>query len=460
MPAPGPGLYIVGPMHENLHSAVADDFDRLRSVLEDLIRIPSVSADGFDPSGVRQSAQAVAALLREEGLEDVRLLELPEAHPAVFAQIPPPPGAPTVLLYAHHDVQPPGPSQEWKSGPFEPHTEQGRIFGRGASDDKSGIIMHLGAIRAFGGRPPVGVKVFVEGEEEIGSRHLPRFLEEYSSLLEADVIVIADAGNWQVGVPALTTSLRGIVAVELEVRTLAAAQHSGLFGGLYPDALMVLSRIISSLHDHQGNVAVEGLVSEEVAGLELSQEQAAAMSGAVPGLETIGQGSLVSRLWTRPAISVLALDAPPVAEAINQLVPVARAKLSMRTAPDQDNRAALEALRRHIESHVPWGAQVTVTDKDFGDGFTLTTEGAAFNAWREGMRRSWGIEPVEMGVGGSIPFVAAFSEKLPQAPILLTGAGDPTSSIHAPNESQDLEDLEKAVVAEAIALQLLAGPAG
>ncbi|MGA7272004.1 MAG: dipeptidase [Acidimicrobiia bacterium] len=446
-------------MHENLRSAVADDFDRLRSVLEDLIRIPSVSADGFDPSGVHRSAEAVAALLTEEGLENVRLLELSGAHPAVFGQIPPPPGAPTVLLYAHHDVQPPGPSQEWKTGPLEPHTEQGRLFGRGASDDKSGIIMHLGAIRAFGGRPPVGVKVFVEGEEEIGSRHLPRFLEEYSGLLEADVIVIADASNWQVGVPALTTSLRGIVAVEVEVRTLAAAQHSGLFGGLYPDALMVLSRIISTLHDDEGNVAVEGLVSDEVDGLELSEEQAAAMSGAVPGLETIGQGSLVSRLWTRPAISVLALDAPRVAEAINQLVPVARAKLSMRTAPDQDNRAALEALRRHIESHVPWGARVTLTDKDFGDGFTLTTGGTAFNAWREGMHQSWGIEPVEMGVGGSIPFVAAFSEKLPGAPILLTGAGDPTSSIHAPNESQDLGDLEKAVVAEAIALQLLAGSA-
>ncbi len=435
---------------------MADDFGHLQSILADLIRIPSVSADGYDPGAVRRSAEKVAALLREEGLEDVQLLELPDAHPAVFGQVPAPPGMPTVLLYAHHDVQPPGPAEEWKTGPFEPHTEQGRLFGRGASDDKSGIVMHLGALRAFGGRPPVGVKVFIEGEEEIGSRHLPRFLEEYTSLLEADVIVIGDAGNWQVGTPALTTSLRGIVAVELEVRTLASAQHSGLFGGLYPDALMVLSRIIASLHDEEGKVAVEGLSSEEVEGLELSEEQAAAMSGAVPGLETIGHGSLVSRLWTRPAVSVLAIDAPRVSEAINQLVPVARAKISMRTAPDQDNHAALGALRRHIESHVPWGARATVTDKDFGDGFTLKTDGAAFNAWREGMREAWGTGPVEMGVGGSIPFVAAFSDKLPDAPILLTGAGDPTSSIHAPNESQDLGDLEKAVLAEAIALQILA----
>lgn len=443
-------------MHDNLRSAVADDFDHLQSLLTRLIRIPSVSADGFDPEGVRRSAETVAGLLADQGLEDVRLLELPGAHPAVFGHIPPPPGMPTVLLYAHHDVQPPGPSEEWTTGPFEPHTEDGRLYGRGASDDKSGIIMHLGALRAFGGRPPVGVKVFIEGEEEIGSRHLPRFLEEYSDLLEADVIVIGDAGNWQVGIPALTTSLRGIVAVEVEVRTLGAAQHSGLFGGLYPDALMVLSRIIAGLHDAEGNVAVKGLAAEEVEGLELSEEQAAVMAGAVPGLETIGTGSLVSRLWTRPAISILAIDAPRVAEAINQLVPVARAKVSMRTAPGQDNKAALEALRRHIESHVPWGARVTVTDKDFGDGFSLTTEGEAFSAWREGMRQAWGTEPVDMGVGGSIPFVSAFSEKLPGAPILLTGAGDPTSSIHAPNESQDLADLEKAVLAEAIALELLA----
>ncbi|HZD04243.1 MAG TPA: peptidase dimerization domain-containing protein, partial [Longimicrobiales bacterium] len=295
------------------------------------------------------------------------------------------------------------------------------------------------------------------GEEEIGSRHLVEFLEEYSELLQGDVVVIGDAGNWKVGVPALTTSLRGIAAVEVEVRTLAAAQHSGLFGGLYPDALITLSRILASLHDDDGNVAVPGLVDEEVEGLDLSEEEARRMAGAVEGLETIGRGSLVSRLWTGPAISVLAIDAPPVSEAINQLVPVARAKVSMRTAPTQDNHQAMAALKDHIESHVPWGAQVTVRESDFGEGFALTTGGPAFDAWKEGMSVAFDTEPVEMGVGGSIPFVAAFSERLPTAPILLTGAGDPTSSVHAPNESQDLGDLEKSVLAEAIALRLLAG---
>lgn len=443
-------------MHDDLRSAVAEDFAYLRSVLADLVSIPSVSADGFDPAEVRRSAEAVAGLLNADGLQDVQLLELDGAHPAVFGHIPAPEGAPTVLLYAHHDVQPPGPAHEWHTGPFDPFEKDGRLYGRGASDDKSGVIMHLGAIRAFDGRPPVGVKVFIEGEEEIGSRHLPEFLARYSDLLSSDVIVIGDAGNWRVGVPALTTSLRGITAVEVEVRTLNAAQHSGLFGGLFPDALSVLARLLTSLHDDDGSVAVEGLVSEEVEGLELAEEQAAAMAGTVAGLHTLGSGSIVSRLWTRPAISVLAIDAPPVSEAINQLVPVARAKVSMRTAPGQDNAAATDALRAHLEAHVPWGAQLTVRGTDYGDGFALTTEGPAFAAWKEGMRSAWGTEPVEMGVGGSIPFVPAFADKLPGAPILLTGAGDPTSSVHAPNESQNLDDLEKSVLAEAIALRILA----
>lgn len=444
-------------MHDDLQAAVNSDFPHLKSVLSDLVRIPSVSAAGYDPGGVRRSADAIVELLDDEGLADVGLLELDGAHPAVFGRIPAPAGAPTVLLYAHHDVQPPGPITEWETGPFEPFERDGRLYGRGVSDDKSGVIMHLGAIRAFGGRPPVGLKVFIEGEEEIGSRHLPRFLEKYSELLAADAIVIADAGNWRVGVPALTTSLRGIVAVEVEVRTLRAAQHSGLFGGLYPDALTALSRLLATLHHPDGSVAVPGLVSDEVEGLDLSEAEAASLAGAVDGLHPLGEGSLVSRLWTRPAVSVLGIDAPPVAEAINQLVPVARAKVSMRTAPGQDNRAALEALRHHLLDHAPWGAEVTVNGIESGDGFALTTEGDTFEAWKEGMRQAWGTEPVEMGVGGSIPFVAAFAEKLPGAPILLTGAGDPTSSVHAPNESQDLDDLEKAVLAEAIALRVLGG---
>ncbi len=444
-------------MHDDLRTRVHELFPQLTATLEELIRIPSVSAPSYDPEPVRRSAEKVADLLRAAGVEGVRLLEIEGAHPAVYGEIPGPPGSPTVLLYAHHDVQPPGPEDEWRTGPFEPFTEDGRIYGRGSSDDKSGIIMHLGAIGAFEGKPPVGVKLLIEGEEEVGSTHLADFLDTYAELLGADVVVIGDAGNWRVGQPALTVSLRGLVACTVEVRTAARAVHSGLFGGVFPDALMVLSRLLASLHDDRGEVAVEGLVATESDPLDLTEDEIRAQMGTVAGLETIGTGGLTSRLWTKPAIDILAVDAPSVAEAINQLVPVARAKVSMRIAPGQDADAAMNALRAHLLDHVPWGAEVTVVSVEKGDAFALNAEGPAYEAWRRGMQEAWGRPPISMGVGGSIPFVAAFSEKLPDASILLTGAGDPTSAIHAPNESQDLSDLEKSILAEAIALRLLAG---
>ena len=443
-------------MHEDLRSAAVSWSPKARTILADLVRIPSVSAPGYPASEVERSARHVAGLMEEAGFGDVRLLELDGAHPAVYGHLPAPEGAPTVLLYAHHDVQPPGPADDWLTGPFEPFEQEGRLFGRGASDNKAGIVMHLGAIAAHGGRPPVGVKMFVEGEEETGSGHLVEFLDTYAKLLNADVIVIGDSGNWAVGAPALTTSLRGIVSCLIEVRTLEAPVHSGLFGGVFPDALTVLARCLATLHDEQGNVAVPGLVSEDGTGLDLSDDLARSMAGAVAGLETMGEGSITARLWTKPAVSVLAIDAPPVAEAINQLVPVARAKVSMRIAPGQDTGAALDALRLHLESEVPWGAQVTVSPLESGDAFRLSTENAASRAWKEALSLAFGTDAVEMGVGGSIPFVAAFSDLYPDAPLLLTGAGDPTSSVHAPNESQDLADLEKSILAEAIALRLLA----
>ncbi len=443
-------------MHEDLRIRVHETFPEMVTILEDLVRIPSVSAPSYDPGAVRRSAEAVADLLRSVGCHDVRLLEIEGAHPAVYGEIPAPDGAPTVLLYAHHDVQPPGPADEWRTGPFEPFTDGGRLYGRGASDDKAGIVMHLGALRAFEGRPPVGVKLLIEGEEEVGSAHLAEFLDTYHDLLSADVVVIGDAGNWRVGQPALTTSLRGLVACTIEVRTAERPVHSGLFGGIFPDALMVLARILASLHDDRGEVAVKGLVSTESDPLDLTEDEVREQMGTVAGLETIGSGGVTSRLWTKPAIDILAVDAPAVAEAINQLVPVARAKVSMRIAPGQDADAAMNALRDHLLTHVPWGAEATIVATEKGDAFALDASGPAYDAWRSAMTEAWGRPPIDMGVGGSIPFVAAFSEKLPGAAILLTGAGDPTSSIHAPNESQDLDDLEKAILAEAIALRLLA----
>jgi acetylornithine deacetylase/succinyl-diaminopimelate desuccinylase-like protein len=317
--------------------------------------------------------------------------------------------------------------------------------------------MHLGAIAAHGDDLPVGIQLFLEGEEEAGSEGLPEILDRYSDLLSPDVIVIGDGGNWEVGTPAFISSLRGIVAVKLELRTLQSAVHSGQYGGVVPDALIALSRLLATLHDDAGTVAVKGLVSNEIEeSLDVPEEMARAQTGAVKGLELIGEGSIPSRLWTQPAISVLAIDAPPVAEAINQLVPVARAKVSMRIPPGQDTGDALDALKRHLETNVPWGAQVSFFHEESGNATVLGSDNFAVEAWREAFRETFGKDAVDMGAGGSIPFIATFTELFPDAPILVVGAGDPTSAIHAPNESQDLSDLEKVTVAEAIAFRLLA----
>lgn len=442
-------------MHDDLREAVDRLMPELRQNLESLVRIPSVSAPGYDAGEVRRSAEFTAELYRRAGFRDVRLLEIEGAHPAVFGEIPAPPGAPTVLLYAHHDVQPPGPEAEWETSPFEPFTRDGRVYGRGTSDDKAGVVVHAGAIKALNGEPPVGVKVIVEGEEEVGSTHLGDFLATYHELLAADVIVILDSGNWAVGVPTLTTSLRGLVDCTVEVRTLRYAVHSGSFGGVIPDAVTTLARLLATLHDDQGEVAVAGLRSYDETTVDLTEAELRKQAEPVDGVRLIGRGSITARSWTKPAISVLAVDAPPISEAINQLVPVARAKVSMRIAPGQDPQEALDALTEHLESNVEWGAEITVTPGAMGEAFALATSGRAFDVFRDAFTEAWGTETVEMGVGGSIPFVADFSERYPEATILLTGVADPTSRAHGPNESQDLSDLRTGILAEAIALRLL-----
>ena len=438
-----------------LSMAVDSQFGDMRSLLEDLVRIPSVSAAGYPAAEVRRSAEHIADLLRQEGASDVRLLEHEGAHPAVYGEVKGPEGAPTVLLYAHHDVQPPGPVDEWETSPFEPFERDGRLYGRGSSDDKSGVVMHLATLRAFAGNPPATLKIFIEGEEEVGSAHLGDFLSAHADLLRADVIVIGDAGVWRVGTPGLTTSLRGLASCIVEVRTATHAVHSGQFGGVFPDAITSLARLLATLHDDEGSVAVAGLVSYDRPEPDLTEEEIREIMGTPPGLRQIGSGGLASRLWTKPAIAVLALDAPRVSEAINQLVPVASAKVSLRIPPGQDADAAVEALRMHLIDHAPWGVDVTVAGIERGSAFQLETSGAAAEAWWEAMRSVWGTEPVEMGAGGSIPFVADFSKLFPEATILLTGPGDPTSAIHAPNESQDLGELRNSILAQVLAINAL-----
>jgi acetylornithine deacetylase/succinyl-diaminopimelate desuccinylase-like protein len=439
-------------MHRDIRQAVEADAPRIRDELEQLIRIPSVSAPGYPAGEVRRSAETVATMLQDSGFTSVELLEIEGAHPAIYGEIAGPPGAPTVLLYAHHDVQPPGPDAQWETAPFEPFERKGRLYGRGSADDKAGIVLHLASIRALGDDLPVTVKVFIEGEEEIGSAHLVDFLNAYTELLSSDAIVIGDSGNWRIGTPTLTTSLRGLVDCRVTVRTLRYAVHSGSFGGTYPDANTVLARVLASLHHDDGSVAVEGLVGYESDPLDLTEAELNEQMLPVDGLRLIGNGSLTSRLWTKPSISVLAIDSVPISEAINQLVPEASAKVSLRIAPGQDPSAAMTALVSHLKAADAWGAEVDVEPGALGSAIDLETEGTAYDAYRNGMRAGYCAEPIETGMGGSIPFVAAFSEIYPEAAVLLIGVADPTSRYHGPNESVELADIASATIAQAIAL--------
>jgi acetylornithine deacetylase/succinyl-diaminopimelate desuccinylase-like protein len=445
-------------MSDQIHASVQSVLPGIRRDLEDLVRIESVSADPARAQEVQRSAEAVAELFRAESFETVDIVSAREdgGAPAVIAHKPGPEGAPTVLLYAHHDVQPENDHAEWDSPPFEPTERDGRLYARGAADDKAGIAAHLGALRVHGDDLPVSVTMFIEGEEEVGSDTLPALLREHREELSADVIVIADSTNWDVGVPALTTSLRGLVRVDVEVRTLTHAVHSGMWGGLVPDALIALSRLIASLHDDRGNVAVAGLHAGPAADVEYPEERLRAESGAVPGLAWIGDGSAVERLWTKPSLSITGLDAPQVDGASNTLVAAARAKVSLRVAPGDTAENALVCLRAHLEAHVPWGAELTVTVVDTGEATRIDATGPAYLAARGAVADAWdGTAPVDMGVGGSIPFIAEFLEAFPRASVLVTGVEDPDTRAHGANEGLHLAEFERVVLAEALLLQRL-----
>jgi cysteinylglycine-S-conjugate dipeptidase len=443
------------PTTDDLRARVQEVLPGVRQTLEDLVRIESVSADPERAGEVRRSAEAVAALLEAEGCT-ARITSAEGGAPAVIAHKAGPAGAPTVLLYAHHDVQPENDHADWDSPPFEPTERGDRLYGRGAADDKAGIGAHLAAIRAFGDELPVSVVFFIEGEEEVGSETLPALLKENLDDLRADVIVIADSGNWDIGVPALTTSLRGLVRADVEVRTLTHAVHSGMWGGLVPDSLIALARLIGTLHDDRGNVAVAGLHEGRAADVEYPEERLRAESGANPGVEWIGSGPIVERLWTKPSLSITGLDAPKVAGASNTLVPAARARISMRIAPGDTTANAVECLRKHLEAHVPWGAELGFTVVDTGEATQIDATGPAYDAARSAFTEAWdGTAPVDMGVGGSIPFIAEFLEAFPQASVLVTGVEDPDTRAHGANEGLHLPEFERVMLAEALLLRNL-----
>jgi len=449
------------PRTAELRRRTAEHFDTLLADLEGLVRIPSVSNGSFDQAHVRASAERVASLVRDAGFDDVEILQAPTptgepGAPAVVARRPGPAGAPHVLLYAHHDVQPPGDRAAWDTEPFEPTRVGERMFGRGAADDKAGIVAHLGALRVLGDELAVGVTVFVEGEEEIGSPSFVAFLHAHRERLAADVIVVADSANWKVGVPALTTSLRGLADLEVEVAVTEHAIHSGMFGGPVLDANVLLARLVATLHDDAGDVAVAGLHRAPDPTVDLPEADFRADAAVLDGVRLAGTGPLTARLWTRPAIGVIGIDAAPVAEASNTIAARARAKLSLRVAPGQDPVEARAALRAHLEAHAPFGASVSVTERDAGKAFAAAGDSAAMRAARAAFEASWGVAPVDTGLGGSIPFIADLLEVYTDAQILVTGVEDPDSRAHGANESVHVGELEKVVLAEALLLEELA----
>ncbi len=440
----------------DLHAAVEKIFPSVRADLEALVRIPSVSADPQAGPRVQQSAQAIADLARAAGAASVDVRTVPGGEPAVIAHWPAPPGRPTVLLYAHHDVQPTGDPNAWNSVPFDPTERDGRLYGRGAADDKAGVMAHIAAMRAFDGRPPVGVTLFVEGEEEIGSPTFLPFLQTYRHELAADVIIVADSVNWTLDVPALTTSLRGLVDCTVEVAVLDHSLHSGMFGGPVLDALTSLCRLLATLHDENGDVAVQGLVSKPASDVDFPEKRFRVETGVLDGVELVGTGSLADRLWTKPAISVVGLDATRTIDAPNVLPHRAKAKVSMRLAPGQDPKEAMDALSQHLRANAPFGARVTVTEGALGAPCELDSTAPAYHAAHAAFAEAFGAAPVEIGLGGSIPFIAEFTEVFPQATVLVTGVEDPDSRAHGVDESLHLGQFAKVCLAETLLLNRLA----
>lgn len=420
----------------------------------------------FDPTNVRRSAEAIVAIIERMGVFDsVKISQATIGdsdtlgQPAVLATRAAKNGKPTILLYAHHDVQPPGKDEDWESPPFEPTVRGDRLYGRGAADDKAGVMAHIAAIRALvdtvGSDFDLGLVLFFEGEEEFGSRSFTNFLLQHRDELAADVIVVADSDNWDIDTPALTVALRGNVTFRLTVRTLDHASHSGMFGGAAPDAMLAMVRLLATLHDEVGSVAVDGMTSTEGQAPHYPESQLRKEAAFLDGVTSIGTGSIPSRLWFQPSITVTGIDAPSVANASNTLLPAVSVRLSARVAPGQSARDAFDALESHLRAHAPFGATVEIDDVDDGDPFLVDTSGWAVAEAKSAMAKAWGVEPVEMGVGGSIPFISDLVGVFPHAQILVTGVEDPDSRAHSPNESLHLGVFRRAVLTEAILLSHL-----
>ncbi|SDS48968.1 M20/M25/M40 family metallo-hydrolase [Microterricola viridarii] len=438
-------------------AAAAELMPEVLERLERLVRIPSIAFPGFDPEPVHAMGAAVVELFTDAGVTGVSLLDVPDGYPCVYADIPGPAGSPTVLLYAHYDVQPAPPSQGWSSEPFEPITKaDGRIYGRGAADDKSGLVIHYGTLKLLGGQLPCNLKILVEGEEETIS-HLEAFVEANPELFTADAYVIADIGPQRVGRPGLTTALRGDVACTVTVRTLANPVHSGMFGGAAPDALTAMIRILDTLHDENGDTVIPGVDSGRWSGAAMEEDVYREGSAILPDVEYLGTGTLSDRIWAKPSVTVLGMDLPNTAEASNVLLPEVTAKLSMRIVPGSDGDAQLEALMAHLRAQRPWNCQVEVEKVKVGHAFAVEESHPAIVAASTALTDAYGAPVESIGSGASIPLVASLQKVAPQGAIILWGAEDTAQSrIHASDESVDPGEIERMIAAQTLFILNLA----
>jgi acetylornithine deacetylase/succinyl-diaminopimelate desuccinylase-like protein len=437
---------------EELRAKVSGLMPGLTEELAALIRIPSVSLPGYPESTHAELARgcdAVVALLRRSGVEQISFLDLPDTAPVIMGEIPAPPGAPTVLLYGHYDVVPAGDESLWRTPPFEPTVVDGAMYGRGTADTKGNIVACAGALRAWDGRPPVGVRIVVEGLEEVGGAAFSTYPATDPEKFACDVMVVADVGNVKPGVPTLTVGLRGMANVLVEVRTLDSARHSGQFGGAAPDALLALLRGLATLHDDAGDVAVAGLRRDEWEGGGPDEAEFIALAGMAEGMPLIGTGTLGSRVWSGPAITVIGIDTPSVEGSLNAVQPYARAKLNVRVHPEQDPAEAQRLVVEHLQKSMPFGVALTVTGTEIGQGYAADVDGATYDMAKAAWSAAWDAPIVLAGQGGSIPVVSSLHDAAPEADILLVGVADGYSQIHGPNERVVLDELERTVVAMA-----------
>ena len=442
---------------DDARGKVAAMMPELLTDLEALTRLASIAFPGYPPEPVHQMAEKTIGVMRDAGFANAQLQAVPDGYPPIYATVPGPEGSPTVMLYAHYDVQPAPPEQHWSSDPWTPtRKDDGRLYGRGISDDKSGLVIHAGTLKAFDGKPPCHVKLVVEGMEETNS-NLEAFVEAHPDLFQCDVFVIADMGNLKAGEPTLTTTLRGDVACVVTVRTLQHALHSGIFGGPTPDAMMALARLLATLHDADGNVAVDGVTSFDWDGLDFAEADLRAGADLAGGVQVIGTGTIGSRLWSKPSINAIGIDMTSIDGSSNVLIPEARAKLSMRIVPDSDPESELDALVRHLETHAPWGAQVTVERTKAAAPFRAATDGPAYAAARRALAEAYGSPAGEAGSGGSIPLLQTLQSVAPNAEFILWGAEDTAKArIHASDESVDPAEIEAMILAQVRLIQDLA----